>query len=112
MNTPTTETSEIKTLTIGSETFRFAPLSMQQIEQWVDPPQAQLDHQATRARIWGTIHASIGNAATLDGATEPTLDELKSKVSLKGYLALHRKALEASYLRDETEDTEAGSAVA
>jgi hypothetical protein len=100
MNTPNTENDEIKEVTIAGETYRFAPLTMEQIERFIDAPDAPEDYKASRGKTWNTIHASLLNASTLSGAPEITVEELKKKHSLKGFLALHRAALEASGLRD------------
>jgi hypothetical protein len=97
MNTPNPENEEIKEVTIAGETYRFAPLSMLQIEEFVDAPEAPLDYKASRDRTWGTIHASLSNAG---GPSAPSINDLKTKHSLKGFLALHRAALEVSGLRD------------
>jgi hypothetical protein len=106
MNTPT----EIKEVQIAGETFRFAPLSMLQIEQLIDPQNAEQDYKSTRSRIWGTIHASLSNAAISEGAPVPALEDLKARHTLKTYLKLHQAALEASYLREPEPEPAAAAA--
>lgn len=96
----TPDTTELKDFTIAGEHYQFAPLTMAQIEDFVDTPATPIEYQASRERTWATIHASLLNASTLTGAPEITIATLKAKHSLKGFLALHRAALEASYLRD------------
>lgn len=82
-----------QTVEIGGTAYTIAPLTMAQIETWVEAPPSP-DIVETRLRLWSQIEASMKNA----DPDAPSVEELRERLDLEDFHQLLRHVREISHL--------------